>query len=74
MPRAKNPLAQPSEFRPPSGAGVEPIQHEGLLSLVCSDRKISKVFEVTGLDRVFRIYPSRVEAVEQLDVSSRPPA
>jgi anti-sigma B factor antagonist len=47
---------------------------EGQLSLVCSDRSITRVFEITGLDRVFRIYPSRVEAVEQLDLSGRPPA
>jgi anti-sigma B factor antagonist len=38
----------------------------GQLSLVCSDRNITKIFEITGLDRVFTIYPTRVEAVEQL--------
>jgi anti-sigma B factor antagonist len=48
--------------------------NEGQLSLVCSDGNITKVFAVTGLDRVFRIYPNRVEALEQLDVSGRPPA
>jgi hypothetical protein len=42
--------------------------------VVCSTRNISKVFEVTGLDRVFRIYLNRVEAVEQLDGSNRPSA
>jgi hypothetical protein len=35
----------------------------GQLSLVCSDRNITKIFEITGLDRVFTIYPSREEAV-----------
>jgi anti-sigma B factor antagonist len=44
----------------------------GQLSLVCSDRNITKIFEITGLDRVFTIYPTRVDAVEQLDASSRP--
>jgi anti-sigma B factor antagonist len=43
----------------------------GQLSLVCSDRNITKIFEITGLDRVFTIYPTRVDAVEQLDASSR---
>jgi anti-sigma B factor antagonist len=42
----------------------------GQLLLVCSDRNITKIFEITGLDRVFTIYPTRVEAVEQLDGSS----
>src|SRR5438128_6953648 len=45
----------------------------GQLSLVCSDRNITKIFEITGLDRVFTIYPTRVEAVEQLDLTSRQP-
>ena len=38
----------------------------GQLSLVCSDRNITKIFEITGLDRVFPIYASRTEAVDQL--------
>jgi len=45
----------------------------GQLLLVCSDRNITKIFEITGLDRVFSIYPTRVEAVEQLD-GSKPSA
>ncbi|MBA2615628.1 MAG: STAS domain-containing protein [Actinobacteria bacterium] len=44
----------------------------GQLSLVCSDRNITKIFEITGLDKVFPIYATREEAVEQLD--SRDPA
>ena len=39
----------------------------GQLSLVCSDRNITKIFEITGLDKVFPIYATRVEAVEKLD-------
>jgi anti-sigma B factor antagonist len=47
---------------------------DGQLSLVCSDRNITKIFEITGLDRVFTIYPSRDEAVSMLEPSSQPPA
>ena len=39
---------------------------DGQLSLVCSDRNITKIFEITGLDRVFIIYPTREEAVSSL--------
>ena len=38
----------------------------GQLTLVCSDRNITKIFEITGLDKVFPIYGSRNEAVEQI--------
>jgi anti-sigma B factor antagonist len=47
---------------------------DGQLSLVCSDRNITKIFEITGLDRVFTIYPTRDEAVASLQASSTPPA
>jgi anti-sigma B factor antagonist len=47
---------------------------DGQLSLVCNDRNITKIFEITGLDRVFTIHPSREEALSQLTTSSRPPA
>ena len=46
----------------------------GQLSLVCSDRNITKIFEITGLDRVFTIYATRNEALEQVSSSSQPPA
>jgi anti-sigma B factor antagonist len=36
----------------------------GQLTLVCGDRNITKIFEITGLDKVFPIYESRAEAVE----------
>ena len=39
----------------------------GQLSLVCSDRNITKIFEITGLDKVFPIYETRSEAVEQIE-------
>ena len=44
----------------------------GRLSLVCSDRNITKIFEITGLDRVFAIYGTRPEAVANLDGVSQP--
>jgi anti-anti-sigma regulatory factor len=42
---------------------------------VCSDRNITKIFEITGLDRVFTIYPTREEAVSKVRASAdSPPA
>ena len=35
----------------------------GSLALVCTDQNISKIFEITGLDRVFPIHGSREEAL-----------
>ena len=35
----------------------------GSLSLVCTDQNITKIFEITGLDRVFPIHTSRDEAL-----------
>ncbi|MEX2102597.1 MAG: STAS domain-containing protein, partial [Gaiellaceae bacterium] len=32
----------------------------GQLALVCSDRNITKIFEITGLDKVFPIFGTRV--------------
>ena len=47
--------------------GVKRLRtNDGELSLVCSDRNITKIFEITGLDRVFAIHPTRTEAVEQI--------
>ena len=47
--------------------GVKRLRpNDGQLSLVCSDRNITKIFEITGLDRVFTIYPTREEAVSAL--------
>src|SRR5947209_3616020 len=51
--------------------GVKRLRtNDGQLSLVCSDRNITMIFEITGLDRVFTIYPSRSDALEQLQASS----
>jgi anti-sigma B factor antagonist len=47
--------------------GVKRLRtNEGQLSLVCSDRNITKIFEITGLDRVFTIYPNRSDALQDL--------
>src|SRR6187397_205123 len=47
--------------------GVKRLRtNEGQLSLVCSDRNITKIFEITGLDRVFTIYATRDEAVSAI--------
>ena len=37
---------------------------------MCSDRNITKIFEITGLDRVFTIYSTRDEAIQQIGASS----
>jgi anti-sigma B factor antagonist len=56
--------------------GVKRLRsNDGQLSLVCSDRNITKIFEITGLDRVFTIYPTRDEAIAKLGTTgSAPPA
>ena len=55
--------------------GVKRLRtNDGQLSLVCSDRNITKIFEITGLDRVFTIYPTRDEAVSNLNASGQTPA
>ncbi len=54
--------------------GVKRLRsNDGELALVCSDRNITKIFEITGLDRVFTIYPTREEAVDRGGVG-QPPA
>ncbi|HWH54236.1 MAG TPA: STAS domain-containing protein [Gaiellaceae bacterium] len=55
--------------------GVKRLRtNDGQLSLVCNDRNITKIFEITGLDRVFTIYPTRDQAISESGTSSRPPA
>ncbi|MEX2253274.1 MAG: STAS domain-containing protein [Thermoleophilaceae bacterium] len=44
--------------------GVKRLRPEGgALTLVCSDENITKIFEITGLDRVFPIHATRDEAL-----------
>ena len=38
----------------------------GQLGIVCSDRNIRKIFEITLLDRVFPLFQSRDEAIDGL--------
>jgi anti-sigma B factor antagonist len=48
----------------------------GQLSIVSSDRNITKIFEITGLNRVFPLHATRAEALESVGVdaaSSRQP-
>jgi anti-sigma B factor antagonist len=53
--------------------GVKRLREKGgRLSIVCNDRNITKIFEITGLDRVFTIYPTRTEAIERLDSEEAP--
>jgi anti-sigma B factor antagonist len=53
--------------------GVKRLRtNEGQLSLVSSDRNITKIFEITGLDRVFTIYGSRDEAVAASGSATQP--
>src|ERR671918_1213130 len=55
--------------------GVKRLRtNDGQLSLVCSDRNITKIFEITDLDKVFTIYPNRDEAVSKLKAADTPPA
>lgn len=52
--------------------GVKRLRpNRGQLSLVCADRNITKIFEITGLDKVFSIYASRDEAVGSLGERSQ---
>ncbi len=52
---------------PPLGVlvgGVKRLRPAGgSLALVCTDDNITKIFEITGLDRVFPIHSSRDEAL-----------
>src|ERR671915_1716835 len=53
--------------------GVKRLRtNDGKLSLVCADRNITKIFEITGLDRVFTIYGTRDEAVSRLRSDGQP--
>ena len=42
----------------------------GSLALVCTDQNITKIFEITGLDRVFPIHASREDALTALAAQS----
>ena len=49
--------------------GVKRLRsNEGQLSVVCNDRNITKIFEITGLDKLFTIHPTRDEALAVIGV------
>jgi anti-sigma B factor antagonist len=53
--------------------GVKRLRsNDGQLSLVCNDRNITKIFEITGLDRVFTIYATRDEALNAAGAGQAP--
>ena len=55
--------------------GVKRLRtNDGQLSLVCDDRNITKIFEITGLDRVFTIHPTREQALESVGAAGQAPA
>jgi anti-sigma B factor antagonist len=43
---------------------------DGALALVCTDQNIVKIFEITGLDRVFPIHASRADALAAVAAQS----
>ena len=43
---------------------------DGALTIVNTDSNIAKTFEITGLDQIFTIRPTRDEAIEALDQDS----
>jgi anti-sigma B factor antagonist len=50
--------------------GVERLRaQDGRLSVVCPDKTILRVFEITGLHRIFEIHGSRAEALGSADTA-----
>jgi anti-sigma B factor antagonist len=43
---------------------------DGVLTIVNTDPNIAKTFEITGLDQIFTIRPTRDEAVGALDTEA----
>ncbi|MBI3947066.1 MAG: STAS domain-containing protein [Armatimonadetes bacterium] len=41
-------------------------EHGGTISLVCANPQIQKVFDITGLSKIFAIYPTRDEAIRRV--------
>jgi anti-sigma B factor antagonist len=53
--------------------GVKRLRPQGgQISIVCSDRNITKIFEITGLNRIFTIHADRPEALESAGVTEAP--
>ena len=49
------------------GALKKVREHEGHIFLVCVDQQIKKVFTITGLVKIFRIFNTNEEAVAAFD-------
>jgi len=41
-------------------------EHGGSITLVCSNPQIQKVFDITGLSKIFAIYKTREEALKRV--------
>ena len=41
--------------------------NDGRLTVVCNDRNVAKIFELSGLDKVFEIFPTREQAIARID-------
>ena len=55
--------------------GVKRLRPEGgQLSIICSDRNITKIFEITGLNRIFEIHAERAEALQSAGVTEAQPS
>ena len=46
----------------------------GVLRIVCDDRRIARILEITGLDRVLVLHSTLRDALESLEGPSRPAA
>ncbi len=43
-------------------------EHNGNINLVCSNPQIKKIFQITGLVKIFGIYKSEEEAFDNLEI------
>jgi len=43
-------------------------ERNGTLDLVCPNPRIRRIFEITGLDKIFDIYTAEQDAISKLDV------
>lgn len=41
-------------------------EREGSLNLICTNNRIKRIFEITGLDKIFNILTSEAEALNSL--------
>lgn len=45
-------------------------EHSGNITLVCSNPQIKKIFQITGLVKIFGIFKSEEEAFEELNIKA----